>query len=663
MSYKVALTPIKIGNVEVPNRIVRTSHGTFPSVTYSQQVIDYHVERAKGGCGLTILQAGSVHPSSLLTKHLFHPDFVASLRNLTAAVRPHGMRLFQQLWHGGNLYPGMDMVPWAVSTIPGFTGIVGEPLNRERIHVLVDAFVSAAARCREGGLDGVEVHAGHGYLFHQFLSPHSNDRSDQWGGTFENRTRFLFDVLREIRRQLPDLALGVRLSASEAPSGISEDDNKILLQKMQSEGLIDYANVSKGDYYRMDTMVSGMHSPVGYELDSAFKSLSVATVPRLVSGRFRTLDEADQVLRDGHADLISMVRAQIADPYLVSKSRNGRANEVRPCIACNQGCWAGSAREGRISCTVNPLIGSEGDLSEASIEPKTSPAKVFVIGGGPAGLEAARMCATRGHKVILAEASAQLGGAVNVAKRAPYLHTLGDITYWLEQEVYRLGVEVRTSSYVEASDVLAESPDAVIVATGSLPRLDGFQPANPGLAAPWAGNPAVLSAEDVLVATGEIGPSAVVFDTVGHIKAIATVEYLIGRGVRTTYVTSNPMLGQAIHLTKRDEAALERIYKMSGLTMLTRYQINDFANGVCSVSPLRTHRIETIDADVLVLVTHNEPLRALYDELEGRVAHLELVGDARSPRDLQFAIAEGHRAARRVPLNRATAPVAHPRVS
>jgi 2,4-dienoyl-CoA reductase-like NADH-dependent reductase (Old Yellow Enzyme family) len=665
MGLERVLQPIKIGGVEIPNRVVSTAHSTYAGPSYSEQSIAYHVERAIGGCGLTILQASSVHPSSLLGKALYDDAAIPSMRALVDACRPHGMRIFQQLWHGGNLYSGSEGPPWAVSNRPGHTGIVGIPMTDGQISEVIDAFALAALRCREAGLDGVEIHAAHGYLVQQFLSPHLNTRTDRWGGDFVGRSRFGLEVLRAIRKAAPGFPLGVRVSVSDAPGGISVEDNVALIEAYQAEGLIDFCNISKGDYYRQDTMLSGMHAPAGYELETSVRVGFAAKVPRIVTGRFRTLEEADQVIRADEADMVAMVRAQIADPALVRKTREGRSGQVRPCIACNQGCLGGAIRGEGLGCTVNPTVGSEAALSERLIAASPDPKRVLIIGGGPAGMEAARVCALAGHRVVLAEASSDLGGAMNVARRAPSLHTVGDIIGWLEQEIYRLGVEVRLSTYIDTTDIQAEEPDLVMIATGTEPRMDGFQPFSPGEWIRGVNQSHVMSSTDLL--TGSVPPArtALVVDSVGHYEALATVEYLLSMGISTTFVTHNRSMSPYIETTWRDIPALDRFYRLAKLSavdangggnqphfeLLTRHRVVEIEHSGCVVAPTYAgpDQWRRIPAEIVVLIAHALPLRRLFDELRQMDGvNVVLIGDAYVPRDLQRAIGHGHRAARAI---------------
>jgi len=643
---KRVFEPLRIGPVELPNRVVRTAHGGLEiSRRMTDDYIAYHARRAKGGCGLTILGAASVHPSSqLFPFSLFHDDIVDDYARLMSTCRPWPMKVFAQLWHGGNLYPAADGGPgWAVSDIPGMMGMTGLRMSEEMIRELIAAYAKCAVDAREGGLHGVEVHAAHGYLPQQFLSSAYNDRNDRWGGSFENRSRFLLEILRAIRAAVGnDLAISVRLAASEMPGGISVEENQQVLSALQAENLIDMVNVSLGDYYKMDTMVGAMQNPTGYEIHSSGKIAAIATVPRLLAGRYRTLDDAEQLLRDGTADLVSMVRAQIADPDLVNKTRNGLALTVRPCIGCNQ-----QGRGGRFGCAVNPAAGIESTYDEDDINAATVTRKVIVVGGGPGGMEAARVAALRGHDVILFEAAPELGGMLNVARRAPYSASFGDISLWLEQEIFRLGVDVRLNTYVDAADVLAEGADHVIIATGSQPRMDGQQHSIPTHQVGGVEQPHVISSIDLLREDRDLGQSALVLDTVGDYEGLAATEFLLERGLKVTYVTGNASLAEK---SERRRPAWERFLQYGNFELLVWHHLVDIEPGRASVRPFpgADKHLRFIPADTVVLITPNQPQRDIFDVLQIQQPGLTIIGDAKQPRDLLQAIWEGHRVARSI---------------
>lgn len=656
VSLKLVYEPLKIRDVEIPNRISRSAHGTMLSDwgKITDRLIDYHVARAKGGVGLTILEAATVHPSSVLSLANFDDGVIPAYQKLMAAIRPHGMRVFQQIWHGGHIYPTPDQsVPWGASPVPNpATGIVPNPMGITEIEEVIAHFASAARRCREGGIEGVEVHASHGYLIMQFLNPLTNRRTDRYGGSLENRMRFLREILIAVRGAVgDDYPVGIRAGASTGIGGWNEQELGDVVRALQADGLIDFLDVSWSDYYNFK-FVAAMDQPMGYQLASSAQVTAAAVdIPRFVVGRIRTLDEAEQMLRDGVADIVHMTRAHIADPDIVRKTRAGRPEDVRACIACNQACWNGTNHGMPIACTINAAAGREGDLAEDLIRVSEKPARVLVVGGGPAGMEAARIAALRGHRVTLVEASPRLGGQVDIARRAPRLHSIGDIATWLEQEIFRLGVEVRTGTYFDADDVVAEAPDFVIIATGALPREDGLQFAFPAEPVPGFDLPHVISAVDLLTTPERLlGRSAVVFDDVGHYEAIAATEYLISRGVAVTFATRFAVMGPQLDFVTRVDPALRRFAATGEFSLRIRSSLTRIAPGTCTIDTLYRHGPEEVAADSVVFISAKQGLRSIYDDLRARGfvrdQNLIIVGDALAPRDLQFAISDGHRMTR-----------------
>ncbi len=648
--------PIQIGRVTIPNRVVRTAHGTSMSHPgINEHLIAYHVARAEGGVGLSYIEFTSVHPSSICGGPLSWDDsIIDGCRALMDAIRPHGMKMFHQLEHGGFMYPPIDGSPgWSASATPHpLTGAVSVAMTVGQIAEIVEAFAAAAHRSCVAGLDGVEIHCGHGYLLHQFMSPLTNRRDDDYGGSLDNRLRFTREVLRAVRSRVEQgFPIGIRLSDQLAPGGLTAADCADIAGRLEGEGLIDFINGSQGSYHALPSMLPAMERPTGCMLPSSSTVVSgVQRIPRiLTAARVRTLEEAEQLLRDGLGDLVGLQRAHIADPHIVRKTREGRIEQIRPCIACNQGCVGGLlGPAARMGCAVNVAVGFERTLSEDLITRSSAPRRVVVVGGGPAGMEAARIAALAGHRVLLVEASASLGGMSAIAKLAPTMHTFGDILVWLESEIRRLGVEVRTSSFVEAADVLAEQPDVVIVATGSVARLDGVQIAAPGRPAGGVDQPHVITAADLLTDRRRIvsGP-ALVFDDVGGYEAVAAADHLIAKGVTVTFATRCASFAPTVESWTRAEPALERLYR-GNFSLLTRQHLFAVRPGECDLRPLQGERIETVAANLVVLVQPRSPLHALHDELVGRVATVVRVGDALAPRDLQAAIREGHMAARSI---------------
>jgi 2,4-dienoyl-CoA reductase-like NADH-dependent reductase (Old Yellow Enzyme family)/thioredoxin reductase len=648
--------PIQIRGVQIPNRIVRTAHLTKLGMgVVSDDLIQYHAARARGGVGLSILEATAVHPSSVLGLIGYDDSVIPMYQQLVDTVRPLGMRVFQQLWHGGHVYPPPGGQPMrGASALPGpVVGLPAVPIGTEEIGDFVAAYAAAARRSAEGGIDGLEVAASHGYLMHQFLSPLTNNREDRYGGSLDNRMRFLVEVLTAVREAAgPDMPVGVRMGAGQIAGDLDEPTVAEVARRLVGLGLIDFLNASMGDYYAMHWMMGGMDRPAGYMLPSSGQvTRSVTGIPRIVTGRFRTLEEAEQALRTGECDLVSMVRAHIADPDLVRKTRDGRAAEVRPCIGCNQGCIARtSGVDLRLGCTVNPAIGREKEYGDDVIGTTASPRRVVVIGGGPAGLEAARVARLRGHTVVLYEGSDRLGGALNVARRAPRTQGLDDIADWYRAEMKRLGVECHLSALMDADDIVALDPDVVIVATGADPTMDGRLIAAPGQVVDGIDSPTVRSSVELLTQPAPAaGSHALLVDDVGQYEAVSAAEYLLEHGVHVTVATRLPMFGPLVDAAMRMTPALERLNSASAeFTTLTRVTLASLRPGKATVRSLAGGAETTVAADLVVLVTYKASRNGLAATLAGRVPDVRLVGDALAARDLQVAIRDGNDAARRI---------------
>lgn len=651
--YERVLSPIDIGGVRVPNRTVRTAHATgIGGGRLSDDLIAYHEARARGGFGLTVMEILAVHPSSPGTLNAFDPTLGDGYHKLMDAVRPHGMKVFQQIWHAGhNGVPLDGSPPWSPSDIPSpQVGLVPRPMSKGQIDDIVAAFAAAARLCRASGLDGVEVHGAHGYLIQQFLSSNANRREDEYGGTLENRMRFLLEVMRAVRAEAaePGFAVGIRLAADLTEGGIGVAENQAVVAALEAEGLADFVNVSLGNYHTFPKMIGGMHEPAGYELETAVPVAGQCRVPVIVTGRFRTLEEADQVIRLGQAELVGLTRASIADPALVAKTMRGQVDRVRPCIACNQGCVGQLLGvERRVGCAVNATAGYEARLSDDDVTPAAEPRRVLVIGGGPAGMEAARVAAHRGHRVTLAEAMPDLGGTLNLAARAPRRQAFADLTRWLENEIYTEGVDVRLSSYVTTDDLESFAADHVILATGAEPRLDGIQLSHPGEPIEGLHLANVLSANDLLSMPAVPGTRALVVDDVGHYEGLACAEYLVHAGLHVDFVTRLPAVAPQMRSALMVDPALERLGNHRFRYFVgTRVQAVDGQSA--SLQPVAGGEPWRLNADLVVFVSLNRPRLELLQAVRERGIPYTVIGDANTPRFLTRATAEGNAAGRAV---------------
>lgn len=660
MRYNHVLAPLTLRNVTLKNRVVRTAHGSligsFEPGGIGPGFIGYHEARAKGGVGLSILEICSVHPSCAAPLQVFNPGLPDGYKRLIDAIKPHGMALMQQLWHAGHSGRTLDgSPPWSASDIPSpVVGVVPTPMTKTMIDDVIAGYAKGAAIARTCGLEGVEVHAAHTYLPQQFLSPVLNRREDEYGGSLENRMRFLMEVLTAVRAELgPDLALSIRLSTDGMANAMTEEENRRVLARVEASGLIDFINFSTGSYFSMPAMIAPMSEPTGYQLPTAASMGADTRLPRLVTGRFRTLEEADQVIRLKQAELVSLVRATIADPNLVRKTLEGREDDVRPCIACNQACVGNINRGGiggmiPMSCAVNPTTSKEATFRDDEFEPAARPQRALVVGGGPAGLEAARVLALRGHKVTLAEAQKTVGGQLNFAKRAPFRHTIGDISDWLENQVLKLGVEIQLNTFVETSTIEAAAPDIVVIATGSTPRMDGVSLLDPSIPTEGVGQGHVLSSHDFMAGPAEpITGHAIVADDVGHYEAVAVAETMLARGAASvTLVTRLNAMAPQLDFAMTAEPAKRRLYASGRFRVIPNAGLHVIGNGSVRIGTVFGTQTETLDAALVVLISFNRCNRDLFDDLSTRHPNIHLIGDALAPRYVESAIRDANFLAR-----------------
>ncbi|MEQ9003486.1 MAG: FAD-dependent oxidoreductase, partial [Pseudomonadales bacterium] len=439
----------------------------------------------------------------------------------------------------------------------------------------------------------------------------------------------------------PDFVVGTRVGPHDFPGGLNVDEHVDIVRRVLQERLIDYLNVSHGSALNSHKIIGAMHEDTGYELASSVPITRLTDLPTLVTGRFLSLADADRIVAAGDADLVGMTRAHIADPDMVRKSVAGRSHEVRPCIGCNQGCVGGLAK-GRIGCAVNPAAGWERILDEALVTRASARRRVLVAGGGPAGLEAARLAALRGHAVTVVEAAGRLGGKVVAARQAPRHADIGRIVDWLAAEIDRLGVSVRLGRAVDDALLAELAPDALVVATGA-----AWQAARPGSTPLGDAPPHVLSAEALL--TGQhnaVGQSAVVVDEVGGYEAIGAAEFLVTQGVSVTFVTPLDAFAPLLVAAGVARPAWERLSASGRFRLVTRGRLVRAAAGQAAVASLDGWPDLTVPADTLVPVSAGHRDEALAAAARQRGIEVHVVGDAAGAGLLPGAIESGHRAGR-----------------
>jgi 2,4-dienoyl-CoA reductase-like NADH-dependent reductase (Old Yellow Enzyme family) len=649
LRYPLAFSPFTLKNVELRNRMIRTSMGSGLPVggLVSDDLIAFHVARARGGVSLTFIDPAKTHWSSPAYLDNQRPEIVDGLQRLTGAVHAEGAAVFQQLMHGGPTnIPQDGTAPWGASPVPDpGLGMVSRPMTRWMIDEVLAGFVVAAQRAREGDVDGVEVHAGHGYVFSSFLSPATNHRTDEYGGSFENRIRLLCEVLEAVRAGVgPDYPLGVRLSADHAPEQTTGADIARIAVELERRGLVDFVNLSLGSHWGRDMLMGGIHEPPGYQLEINGEIARSVTLPTIVTGRFGSVDQVEKVLGSEAVDLVGMVRATIADPDLVRKTAEGRTSLIRPCIACNQGCAGGLNTRGRVHCVVNPVTGRESTMSEDTLRTARE-RHVLVVGGGPCGVEAARAAAVAGHRVSLVESADELGGQLRHVRTSPHRKDLVRLLGYYAAILDDTGVDVRLNTTADAAFVRDLAPDAVIVATGSTPRRDAFQTLRPW--GPPDGFDGALTSWEVLDGAST-GDTVLLLDDLGHYETLDVAHLLVTQGKAVRMVSRFSNIAASLEMRwEMIGAPNAKLLYAGDFEFFPRRVVSSVAGNVARfASPEALQREESLAFDTLVTLSWNVPDSALFEELRDGPWELRMAGDAQGPRLLEAATFEGNQAIR-----------------
>ena len=546
------LQPFQLKGLTLKNRIMSTAHAPSyvedgkPKLRYRL----YHEEKAKGGLALTMFGGSTTtapdSPSAFGQINASTDAVIPWFQELAQAVHRHDCAIMCQITHMGRRTCD-DVADWLPTLAPSPVRerqhrSFPKTIEAHEIARVLKGYAAGARRCREGGLDGVEVIAW-GHLIDQFLSPAINKRTDAYGGSLENRCRFALEVFGAIREAVgPDFIVGIRLTGDEhVRGGRDADESEAIARLLAGSGLIDFFNVVAGTL-GTDASVAYTIPAMGHRygpfLDLAGRIRAATGLPVLQASRIPDLSTARWALEQGFVDMVGMTRAHIADPHIVAKLRRGEEHRIRPCVG--MGYCIDRIYQGKDAlCIHNPATGREATMPHEVPRSTGAKRKVVVVGGGVGGMEAARVCALRGHEVMLLEATDRLGGQVNLAAKAPGREEISGISGWLAAEVEHLGVQVRLNAYAEAEDVLALGPDVVIVATGGLPDTSFLE----------AGEDLVSSVWDVLGGYVEPSGRVLLYDDHGWHQGPSTAVALARKGVEVEFVTPDRMMAFEVGAT------------------------------------------------------------------------------------------------------------------
>ncbi|HMR96087.1 MAG TPA: mycofactocin system FadH/OYE family oxidoreductase 2 [Microthrixaceae bacterium] len=632
MAEQLLWTPLQLGPVTVRNRIVFSAHLT----NYAQdgkpteQHAAYYQERAAGGVGLIITEEHSTHPTDWPYEkliHGFHRDVIPGYRRITDAVHRHRTPIFAQINHNGgqasSLYSRLPV--WAPSPVadPLFRE-VPKAVDRHEIAEIVAGYARVAENCAEGGFDGIELQCSHSSIVRGFLSPATNRRTDDYGGSLANRARILLEIVAAVRAAIgTELALGVRICGDELIEGGTTIDDAVEVARMvEGSGHVDYINTSIGVATASLFMIeASMHIPPGYAMFIPSALRQAVDLPVVGVGRFKDPLQAERALAEGQCDLVGVVRGQIADAEFVAKARAGFTDDTRLCLSCNQECVGRMGLNRWLGCIENPRTGRESEgVGEA--RPVAVGRRVLVIGAGPAGLQAAIAAARNGHHVTVLEREPHAGGQVRLAATVPNRAELGDLVRNQVHECGRLGVTIEYGVDATASEVERRHPDSVIVATGAVAARPWWAPPE----ADW-----IVDVRDVLTGAAQPTGDVVVLDELGFHHATSVAEVLADRGCRVEVITPGMVVGQDLGIT----LDLETWWIRAGAkgivqsTELVPMGVEDDGDGghVVNLQHHPTGSMHTRTPDWLVLAVPADPADGLYHELRASAELRDRGGD------------------------------------
>lgn len=631
----------KIGSLSLKNRVILPAMGSlYPDKggLVSDKLIAYHVARARGGCALNIVEIAAVHPTSKAPRNLsiYDDSFIPGLSRLASAVKKAGGRAAIQIWHAGrqtySRWTDRPLIAPSAIPCPMCKGMPVE-MTKDVIEEMIAAYGDGAQRAKKAGFDAVEIHGAHCYLIAQFLSPYSNCRTDEYGGSFENRARFALAVIKNVREKVGrDFPVLCRLSADEyVPGGQTIEDAKEVAKMVEKAG-VDAVHVSAGCYGALQMIIPPLDTPVGHNVENAAAIKAAVKIPVVAAIRINDPEMADRLIGQGKADFVAIGRGQLADPEFANKAQAGDIDDIIKCIGCNQGCVDRLFTERKpISCLRNPLTGRELDFA---IEPAGQKKRVLVVGGGPAGLEAATVLKKRGHEVILIEKSNRLGGQFFLAGAVPWKKEMAAAALQMGRIAERRGVEIRLNTPLSAELLDEIRPDEIVVATGSAP----FVPPIAGCTLPH-----VVTGHDVLAGLKSTGLCVAVIG--GGLIGMEVAELLSNQGRKVTIIEMLDEVGGGLGTTRKTFAL--KFIAESGVQILARAKCLEIKERRLVLE--QDGKIREIgDFDSVVMAAGVKPDRTVETFLKDKGYSFRVIGDAREARKALDAIWEGADAGRAI---------------
>jgi mycofactocin system FadH/OYE family oxidoreductase 2 len=653
MMFPNLFSPLKIGTVEVKNRISFQPHLTNFAVDClpSERHMYYWGERAKGGAGLIITEEMSVHPTDRAYEKLidvYHAEVLPGFKKITDYVHQYDTKIFAQINHNGQQCDGMiSRLPvWAPSPVPDILfRETPKEMEHEDIEEVARYFARSAIHVREGGFDGIEIQFGHSSLARQFLSPLTNHRSDEYGGSLENRMRAPLKFITAVRKAVGnDFTLGIRMCADEMiPGGLDLAQVQEIGALFEASGLIDFMDLSIATFYNLYLVEGSMHTPLGYTIPLAAGMRERLKLPVFCTGRINDPIMAEKVLAAGQADMIGMCRGLICDPFLPKKAFEGRMDDIRYCVADNQGCIGRMGVNKSLGCIQNPAVGEEKTWGEGTLEKAAVKKKVYVVGGGPGGMWAAKMAGRRGHNVTLYDRNETLGGQLLTAMKGSGRDEIGVIIRNEKDQVSKAGATVKLGVEVTAQQILADKPDVVIIATGSQPK---------EFPVGGADGPSVFNVWQVLNGQAQVGEKVCLIDYDGHHRATSTAEFLADQGKTVHIITSSLFVGAELGPTQDLYLSRQRLLK-KGVTFTPDIAVME-VGGETGAKNIKGFNVysniweEWGPFDSLVLAMGQKSDDSLYMEIKGKVPELYRIGDSVAPRKVDMAIWEGHKLGREI---------------